>query len=85
MLIATSLVVALLASPTLAAGAAAPVTQPPPPMIVNLSTAANISARLLARVLDETDAIWRAGGFTFVWHVAAREVVPYARQTSPSW
>ena len=79
MLIATSLVVALLASPALFASAAAPVTQLPPPMIVNLSTAANISATLLARVLDETDAIWRASGFTFVWRRAAREVGPSAR------
>jgi len=78
MLIATSHVVALLASLSLASGAAAPV-QPPPPMIVNLSTAAKISPTLLARVLAETDAIWRANGFSFVWRRAAREVVPYAR------
>ncbi len=79
MLIATSLVVAMLASPRPAAGAAASVIQPPPPMIVNFSTAANISAGLLARALDEADAIWRPSGFTFVWRRTAQEVVPSAR------
>src|SRR6266446_6427317 len=76
--IAASLVVALLASSPLA-GASASGIQPPSPMIVNFSTAANISSGLLARTLDEADAIWRASGFTFVWRRAAREAVPYAR------
>jgi len=79
MLIVTSLVVALLASTPLAADSAAAVTQPLPPLIVNLSIAANISPTLLARVLEETTAIWRRSGFSFVWRPAAREVVPYAR------
>ena len=79
MLIAASLVVALLASPRLAAGASASVIQPPPPMIVNVSTAANISTGQLGRALDEADAIWRASGFTFVWRRAAPEAVPGAR------
>jgi hypothetical protein len=77
--IATSLVIALLASTPLAADSAAAVTQPLPPLIVNLSTAANVSPTLLARVLEETTAIWRSSGFSFVWRAAAREVVPYAR------
>jgi len=79
MLIATSLVIALLASPRPAAGASASVSQPPPPMIVSFSTAANISASLLARALDEADAIWRASGFTFVWRRAAPQGLPDAR------
>jgi len=77
--IAASFVVALLASPRLAAGASASAIQPPPPMIVTFSTAANISAGLLARALDEADAIWHASGFTFVWRRAAQETSPYAR------
>jgi hypothetical protein len=79
MLIATSLVVALLASPRPAAGASASVSQAPPPMIVNFSTAANISAGMLARALGEADAIWRASGFTFVWRRAAAQLLPDAR------
>jgi hypothetical protein len=77
--IVTSLVVALLASTALAADSPSAVTQPLPPLIVNLSTAANVSPTLLARVLEETTAIWRAAGFSFIWRPAAREVVPYAR------
>jgi hypothetical protein len=81
MLIVTSLVAALFASPS-AAGAAAPVTTAYtsiPPMIVNVSSAPDIAASLVSRVLTETDAVWRGSGFTFVWRRAAREVVPYAR------
>jgi hypothetical protein len=82
MLIATSLVAALFASPSFAAGAAAPVTTAytsVPPMIVNVSSAPNISASLVSRVLAETDAIWRGSGFTFVWRRATPGVVPDAR------
>ena len=82
MLIVTSLVAALFASPSLAPGAAAPVATSyasVPPMIVSISSAPNISAALVSRVLAETDALWRRSGFTFVWRRAAREVVPYAR------
>ena len=50
-----------------------------PPMIVNVATAADVPATLVARMLEETDAIWRGTGFTFVWRHAAREGVPYAR------
>ena len=80
--IATSLVAALFASPAFAAGAAAPVVTmytSVPPMIVNVSSAPNISGSLVSRVLAETDAMWRGSGFTFVWRRATREGVPYAR------
>jgi hypothetical protein len=84
MLIATSLVAALFASPSFAPAAAAPVETAyasVPPMIVNVSSAPNIPESLVARLLAETDALWRGSGFTFVWRREAREVVPYARST----
>ena len=87
MLIATSLVAALFASPAFAA--AAPIATAyasVPPIIVSVSSAPNIPESLIARVLAETDALWRGSGFAFVWRRAAREVVPYARtsETGPS-
>jgi hypothetical protein len=48
-------------------------------MIVNFTTAANISPGMLARALDEADAIWRPSGFTFVWRRVVPQVVPYER------
>jgi hypothetical protein len=86
MLIATSLAAALVASSSLATVTAitaiadsAPKGFSLPPMIVNVATAADVPATLVAGMLQETDAIWRGTGFTFVWRHAAREVVPYAR------
>ena len=80
MLVATSLTVALVASSSFAvAAAAASDILSLPPMIVNVATAANVPSSLVARMLEEADAIWRGAGFTFVWRHAAREVVPYAR------
>jgi hypothetical protein len=78
--IATSLAV-LVASSALAAGfsPAAPVALALPPMIVNVTAAPGISPSLVSRMLEETDAVWRNSGVTFVWRPAAREVVPYAR------
>jgi hypothetical protein len=56
-----------------------------PPMIVNVTTVGDVSATLAARVLAETDAIWRGGGVSFVWRRAPRVVVPYSRasETGP--
>jgi hypothetical protein len=86
MLIATGLAAALVASSSFATATAitaiddsAPKGLSLPPMIVNVATAADVPATLVARMLEETDAIWRGTGFTFVWRHAAREVVPYAR------
>jgi hypothetical protein len=83
MLIATSLAAALVASSSFATVTAIADSSPKafslPPMIVNVATVADVPASLVARMLDETDAIWRGSGFTFLWRHAAREVVPYAR------
>jgi hypothetical protein len=79
MLIATSLTAALVASSSFTAVTESPKTFSLPPMIVNVATVADVPASLVARMLEETDAIWRGSGFTFVWRHAAREVVPYAR------
>jgi hypothetical protein len=83
MLIATRLAAAFVASSSFAAVTAiaesAPKTFSLPPMIINVATAQDVPATLVARMLEETDAIWRGTGFTFVWRHAAREVVPYAR------
>jgi hypothetical protein len=100
MLIATSLAAALFASSSFAADAvsvaktsavsvsaanASAANVSLPPMIINVATAPNIPATVVARMLEETDAIWRGTGFTFLWQHAAREVVPYARtsETGP--
>jgi hypothetical protein len=76
MLTATSLAAVLFASSPFSAGFTSPATTSAPPMVVNVSAAPEISPSLVKRVLEETDAIWRASGFSFVWRRAAREVVP---------
>ena len=78
MLIATSLTVALLASPVLAAGAT-PATRSLPLRVVSVSAASDVSPSLVSSALAEAEAIWKSAGFTFVWRRAPREVVPYAR------
>jgi hypothetical protein len=79
MLITTSLAAVLFASSAVIAGAGAPATASVPPMVINVSAAPEVPTTLVKRVLDETDAIWRATGFSFVWQRAPRQVVPYAR------
>ena len=86
MLIATTVLVALFASTAFAAGAMAPASSSAiPPMIVNVTAAQEVSPALVARILAETDAIWRPSGIAFIWQRAARVVVPYARagETGP--
>jgi hypothetical protein len=61
------------------AGAVAPVTPAIPPMAVTVATASTVSPTLVMRVLEETDAVWRAAGVTFVWRRVAGETVPRAR------
>jgi hypothetical protein len=76
--IATSLAAALFASTLPHAGAAeTPATRATPPMIVTVS-APDLSASLLKYMLEETDALWRSAGVTFVWRRSAREVAPSA-------
>jgi hypothetical protein len=86
MLTATSVAAVLFASSALSAGAASAVIPSAPPMVVTVSSAPEVSASLVKRMLEETEAIWRASGFSFVWQRAAREFVPYARlaETGPS-
>ena len=74
---------ALAASSAFAAGAAAPATTSTPPMIVNVSAGPDVSPSLVTRLLRETDDIWRAAGFTFMWRRAARDVVPHGRVGEP--
>jgi hypothetical protein len=75
MLIAASLVPLVFAS-ALAAGVV-PVT-PLPPIAISVSTSSTLSPTLVTRVLDETAAVWRPAGLTFVWRrepVDARQSV----------
>lgn len=72
MLIATSLAALLVGSSAVSAGAESPATLSLPPMIITVLTAPQVSATLVTRVLKETDAIWRAAGFTFVWRRVTR-------------
>ena len=85
MLIARSVAVALFASTTLDAAAPAAPSAALPSMIVNVTTADDVSPQLAARVLAEADAIGRPSGVTFVWRRAAARVVPYAQvsETGP--
>jgi hypothetical protein len=79
MLIATSLTaIALLASAapaSTAAAGAAPVLAMPP-ITVQVSVAPDVPPSLVSRLLGEASEIWGAGGFSFVWHIAAQKVVP---------
>jgi hypothetical protein len=79
MLIATTVASALFASIAVAAGAPALPAAALPPMIVNVTTADDLSPSLVALTLAEADAVWRPSGVTFVWRRAAARVVPYAR------
>jgi hypothetical protein len=63
--IITSLAAAVLASAF--TGAAAPATSSLPPVTITVSAEAAVPPTLVKRVLDETDAVWRAAGFSFVW------------------
>jgi hypothetical protein len=74
MLIATSLLTALIASATLvpAGVTESPATFPAPPVTVTV-TAPRLSPSLLRYVLEEADAIWQGSGVTFVWRSAARD------------
>jgi hypothetical protein len=64
MLIITSLAAGVL-STSLAAAVANTTTLPP--MVIAVRVAADISPSLVSRMLDETDAVWRTTGLTFIW------------------
>jgi len=56
----------------LATAAASPLSSPQsarafPPIGVTVIVGHGITPALLSRILDETDAIWRGSGFSFVW------------------
>ena len=80
--VATTLAGVLITSAAYAAGAPAPSAASAgpavPAMIVNVTAAPEMSPELVARILEETDAVWRPTGITFVWRRAARRVVPYS-------
>jgi len=67
MLLATSLAALLVASPAVTAGAESPATHALPPMIVTVSAGPEVSPTLVTRLLKETEAVWRAAGFSFLW------------------
>jgi hypothetical protein len=63
--IITSLVAAVFASAF--AGAAAPAASSLPPVTITVSASSAVPPALVKRVLEETDAVWRAAGFSLVW------------------
>jgi hypothetical protein len=71
--IATSLAAVVFAS---SLAGAAPVTASLPPIAVDVTIAPDVPVTLVTRVLEETDAVWRASGLTFVWnrHRADRSI-----------
>jgi hypothetical protein len=71
MLIITSLAAAALAS---SLAAATSTTSPLPPLVITVTEMTEMPARLVPRVLEEANAIWRSAGVTFVW----RRVTPQA-------
>jgi hypothetical protein len=82
--ITTSLAAALFASTFSYAGVVeTPAARVTPPMVVTVS-APNLTASLLKYMLDETDAVWRSAGVTFLWRRNAREVAPYALSAEAS-
>lgn len=50
-----------------------------PPMAISVYVAPHIPAWTVARMLAETDDVWRSNGFTFVWQRGPAEVAPYGR------
>jgi hypothetical protein len=70
---AVTLAVAFAASAHAASGTPVPAI---PSVIVNVRTAPGIPSELVSALLDETDAIWRPTGITFLWRMNQSE--PYA-------
>jgi hypothetical protein len=60
----------------LATAAASPLSSPQsarafPPIGVTVIVGRGVAPALVSRILDETDAIWRGSGFSFVWQRSA--------------
>src|SRR5580765_4236848 len=85
MLIATGLAAALIAAASFAPdpvetrGDSTSVMLPP--IVISVFSGPGITASLVSRILAETSAIWRPGGFEIVWRRATRDVLPYTRRT----
>ena len=78
--IATQLAVAALAAA--APLASTPLPHAALPIIVSVSVTARVSSRLVDTMLEETDAIWRAAGFNFVWRRAGSAGSPVPSRLS---
>jgi hypothetical protein len=78
------LIIASLAAATFATSlaAAAPPASALPPIVVAVTVTANVSPSLVSRVLDETDAVWRASGLSFVWRRTPPSAAPRLDQPS---
>jgi hypothetical protein len=63
--IATSLAVVVLAS---SLAGSAPAAKSLPPITIDVTIAPDVPVTLVSRVLDETNAVWRPSGLTFVWN-----------------
>src|SRR5437868_3262871 len=87
MLLATSLAALLVASPAVAAGAESPATHALPPMTITVSAGPEVSPTLVTRLLKETEAVWRAAGFTFLWRRTGAPAVadPRVASRDPQW
>ena len=70
MLIATGLAVALASA---APAQSAPVSLAP---VVITVVESGVPAAVVSRLLEETDAVWRAAGVSFQWQRGAREAAP---------
>src|SRR4051812_31045004 len=55
------------------AGTPSPLINSVAPMVINVIVDPDVPRGVVNRLLEEADAIWRAGGFTFVWQRAPRE------------
>jgi hypothetical protein len=60
-----------------------PATPMLPPMIVTVATASDVPASLVTMMLEETDAIWRRAGFTFIWQRVSLDAAPLDASPRP--
>jgi len=61
-----------------------PATPMLPPMIVTVAAASEVPSSLVSMMLDETNAIWRRAGFTFVWQRVSLDAAPLDASPRPS-
>jgi hypothetical protein len=62
---------------------AASTTSSLPPVAVNVVVAADVSPALLAKILDEADAVWRPSGVTFMWRRMSAAAAERLDRTGP--